>query len=680
MLDRREFLGRTGSGLLVLVAQGGADAQRGQALPQDLSAWLHIAPDGTVTAYTGKVEVGQGARTELAMVVAEELRAPLSQMKLVMGDTDLVPFDMGTFGSRTTPTMVPQLRRAAATARELLVERAAKRWNIGREQLRAADGKVTAGTRSLSYGELAAGEKLVHTIPAEVALTPPAEWKIAGKPAPKAGAEDILTGRHRFASDITLPGMLFGKVVRPPSFRAKLASVESAKAAAMPGVHIVRDGDFVGVAAAHPRDAERAAAAVEAKWEETPQPSAAELFGYLKAHAETGERPEIERGSVDRALADAEVKLKAVYTVAYIAHCPLEPRAAVAEWKDGRLTVWTGTQRPFGVRGELAEAFGIGEDRVHVIMPDTGAGYGGKHSGEAAVEAARLAKATGRPVKLVWTRAEEFTWAYVRPAGVIEVASGVTREGAITAWDFRNINSGGSGLPMAYEIPNQRIGFQPSETPLRQGSYRALAATANHFARETHVDELARAVKMDPLAFRLKNTRDERFRAVLEAAAERFGWGKKPAAGHGVGIAAGWEKGGYVAVCAEVAVENGKVRVERLVEAFECGAIINPDNLRNQVEGAMIMGLGGALFENVDFANGRILNARLAKYRVPRFSDTPAIETVLLDRKDLASVGAGECPIVGIAPAIGNAIFEAAGVRLRSMPLAPKGISGAALS
>jgi isoquinoline 1-oxidoreductase len=311
-------------------------------------------------------------------------------------------------------------------------------------------------------------------------------------------------------------------------------------------------------------------------------------------------------------------------------------------------------------------------------MPDCGGGYGGKHSGEAAVEAARLAKAVGKPVRLVWTRQEELTWAYFRPAGVIEVASGATKAGMITAWDFVNINSGGAGVQSAYEIPNQRVAYRPSEPPLRQGSYRALAATANHFARETHIDELAKAVGEDPLAFRLKNSKDERFKAVLVAAAEKFAWGKhKGGPGHGFGIAGGWEKGGYVATCAAVSTDQGRVRVERVVEAFECGAVVNPEGLQNQIQGAIMMGLGGALFEAIDFANGRIVNNRLAKYRVPRFSDMPVIETVLVDRKDLPSAGAGECPIVGIAPAVGNAIFDASGVRLRSLPLVPKGLPAA---
>jgi nicotinate dehydrogenase subunit B len=317
---------------------------------------------------------------------------------------------------------------------------------------------------------------------------------------------------------------------------------------------------------------------------------------------------------------------------------------------------------------------------VRVIVPDMGSGYGGKHSGECAIEASRLARAAGKPVKLVWTREEEFTWAYFRPAGVIEVTAGAKKDGTLTAWDFQNWNSGASAIRPLYDVPNLRTVFHSSRSPLRQGSYRALAATANHFARECHIDDLARAVDLDPLAFRLKNTKDARLRAVLEAAAKQFGWGKgKPAADHGFGIAGGSEKSSYVATCAEVAIErpSGKVRVVRAVTAFECGAIVNPDHLKNQVEGAVVMGLGGALFEAIDFADGKILNASLSRYRVPRFSDVPVLETVLLDRKDAPSNGAGETPIVAIAPAIGNAILHATGQRLRSLPMAPGGVVSA---
>jgi isoquinoline 1-oxidoreductase len=381
---------------------------------------------------------------------------------------------------------------------------------------------------------------------------------------------------------------------------------------------------------------------------------------------------------VDQAMASADHQLKQTYTVQYIAHTPLEPRAALAKWDGDQLTVWTGTQRPFGVRGQLAEAFRIPEDHVRVLMPDMGSGYGGKHTGETAIEAARLARAANRPVKVVWTREEEFTWAYFRPAGVMDVMSGVRKDGTITAWEFHNYNSGSAGIKTYYEIPNQRIVFHPVKSPLRQGSYRALAATANHFARESHMDELAHAVNMDPMEFRLKNLKNERLRAVFQAAAKQFGWGKTKAPGQGFGMGGGYEKLGNVATCAEVHVDrkSGEVKIDRVVTAFECGAIVNPDGLRNQIEGANVQGLGGALFEAIQFDNGKIINDRLSQYRVPRFSDVPVIETVLLDRKDIPSTGAGECPLIGLAPAIGNAIFDAVGVRLTALPLLPNGLKG----
>jgi isoquinoline 1-oxidoreductase len=425
--------------------------------------------------------------------------------------------------------------------------------------------------------------------------------------------------------------------------------------------------------------ANRAAESIRTQWDAPPQISDRELFDHLRkgTKQEDDDRDQFTVGSVEQARSQAAKTLKQTYTVAYIAHTPLEPRAAVAEWKDGKLTVWTGTQRPFAVRDELAQTFHLSENDVRVIMPDTGAAYGGKHSGEAAVEAARLAKAAGKPVKLIWSREEEFTWAYFRPAGVIDIASGVKPDGTLVFWEHDNYNSGPSAMRPPYEIANQRIEFHPSDAPLRQGSYRSLAAAANHFARESHMDELAHELKMDPLQFRLKNLKNERLGAVFQAAAEKFGWGKaKSSPGRGFGIAGGIEKGGHVAACAEVSVEHGAVRVVRAVEAFDCGAVVNPQGLKNQISGALVQGLGGALFEAIRFENGRILNPHLADYRVPRFSDAPQVEVVLVDRKDQPPMGAGETPLVGIAPAVANAIFAATGVRVRSMPMVPVGLPG----
>jgi len=683
-VDRRRFLRMLGGGVLIGAAAprlAGQESGRGPAggeAPREISAWIHVGPDGRVTVFTGKVDMGQNIRTSLTQQVAEELRVPMASISLVMGDTDRTPYDMGTFGSRTTPTMGPQLRRAASAARQALVELAAERWKVEAASLRAEGGRVVAAAgRGLSFGDLTQGRELVRVIPAEPSLQSPAEWKIAGADCERVDGRDFVTGRHIYPSDVTRPGMLFGKVLRPAGFQATLSAVRAEAAEKMPGVRVVRDGDFVGVVAPDAWTAERALAALQADWKVPEQPSSAVLFDHLKRTAETaGGRGDQEKGSVTEAMASAEVKLERTYTVEYIAHAPLEPRAAVAEWTGDHLDVWTGTQRPFAVREELAQAFRIPTDHVRVRVPDTGSAYGGKHTGDAALEAARLAKAAGKPVRVVWTREEEFTWAYFRPAGVITASSGARRDGTLVAWEFHNTNSGPAGIGTPYAVPNQRIQFHPAKSPLRQGSYRGLAATANHFARETHMDEIASETKMDPLAFRKKNLTDARLAAVFDAAAAKFGWEKRAKApGRGFGIAGGVEKGGYVATCAEVEVDPAtrRVKIVRVVEAFEAGAVVNPDGIRNQVEGAIVQGLGGALFEAVRFSNGKVDNPRFSQYRVPRFADIPPIEIVILDRKDLPPAGAGETPIVGIAPAIGNAIFDATGLRLRSLPLVPNG-------
>jgi isoquinoline 1-oxidoreductase len=689
-LQRRDFFKVMGAGIAVFsvaanaaAAQesGGRRSNRDQEQPKDISSWLHINDDGVVTVFTGKVEVGQNIRTSLAQSVADELRVPLASIRMVMGDTSLTPFDMGTFGSRSTPYMTPQLRRAASAARDLLLEQAAAEWKTTPDKLVASDGKITnpASGATLSYAQLARGKTLARDMPDADPVTPPAEWTVAGKPAPRVDAHAFVTGQHQYTPDLRPAGLLHGKVLRPPAFGATLVSVDLAAAKAMPGVVAVRDADFVAVAAPTERTAEKALAAIHAEWKSTPQTSSKELYPYLKKNLATEEKqPPHEKGSVANALAAASQRHEQTYTVAYIAHAPLEPRAAVAEWKDEKLTVWTGTQRPFGVQEELSGALHLPKDRVRVIVPDTGSAYGGKHTGDAALEAARLARAAGRPVKIVWTREEEFTWSYFRPAGVIEIKGGIAADGKLTAWEFHNYNSGGSGIQTPYDVANQLIQFHPVNSLLRQGSYRGLAATANHFARESFMDELAHAAQIDPLEFRMKNVSDPRLRAVFESAAKAFGWPqKKTQPGQGFGMGGGVEKNGYVATFAEIAADrnSGDVRVVRIVTAFDCGAIVNPDGLRNQVIGANIMGLGGALFESIEFENGRISNPHFAQYRVPRFRDIPQIEAVLLDRKDIPSAGAGETPIVGLAPAIGNAIFDATGICLRGLPLAPRGLN-----
>jgi isoquinoline 1-oxidoreductase len=699
-LQRREFFRVMGAGAVVLVASRALLAQQGRGgaaaagampavMPEDVAAYIHIGENGAVTAFSGKVEIGQNNRTMFTQLVAEELRVPVARVNVITGDTGRTPWDRGTVGSESAPILGTQFRRAGAAMRELLVARAARQWNVEASRLTVSDGRVSdpGSNRAASYAELVRGEQITEIIPKEIKPTPPSQWKIAGTDVPKVDGRDFVTGKHTYLSDMRLPGMVHGKVVRAPSYGATIDTVDASAAQAMPGVTVVRDGEFLGVTAPTLAAAQRAAAAIKVTWKEKPgQPSNAEIFDYLKKNsrvngATEGDRgtPDMDvwnQGSVEQGLAAAAHKLSQTYTIRYVAHCPLETRAGLAQWDGDKVTVWTGVQRLFGARGEIARAMRVPEANVRVITPENSPCYGGKHNADAGVEAARLAKGAGKPVKLVWTREEEFNWAYFRPGGTVEVQSGITADGKLTAWEFHNYNSGPGALGSPYKIPHKKHQFHNAESPLRQGSYRGLAATFNHFARETHMDELSYIAKIEPLAFRKMNTDDARLLAVYDAAAKQFGWGKaKTEQGQGFGIAGGMEKLGYVATCAEVRVTPaGQVRVARVVVAFECGAVINPTHLRNQIEGSVMFGLGGALFEEIEFENGKLRNGHFADYRLPRFSDMPVIETVVLNRPDIEPGGAGEVPMFGLAPAIGNAIFDATGVRVRSMPLARNGV------
>jgi nicotinate dehydrogenase subunit B len=659
-------------------------------------AWVHVSPSGTVTAFTGKVDVGQDNRAAFRLLVAEELAVDPGSVRIVQGDTDLCPYDAGTFGSRSMPEAGEWLRRAAAGARQALLDLAAQRWG--------------AGPARPAARELLTGLRRVVVLDREPPLTPPAAWRVAGhrpdladrKPGDRhegaagdiAGRLDAVTGRRRYASDFEIPNMRYGAVLRPPVRGAALRAVEVGAAEQMPGVEVVRDGEFVGVTAPDLVTARRAVAAIRADWD-SPAPIDGPMPGYLRAHPVGGKgwQQPVDHGSgeVGAALAGAVTVVQASYTTAYLAHVPLETRAAVAEWADGRLTVWTGNNVPFPVRARLAETFGLPQHEVRVIVPPTGGGYGGKR-GDEAIEAARLALATASPVKVHWSRAEEFQFGFVRPMAVIDIRAGLGSDGSIAAWDLLNINAGPQGTAFPYDTASWRLRYQPAASPLAQGSYRALAATANTFARESALDELAHAAGYDPLRFRLDRLADDRLAAVLRAAAERFGWEPVPRETkgrqtngrqtngrqtngrqtNGQGVALGLEKNGRVATCAEVTADaEGGIAITRIVTAYECGAIVSPATVISQIEGGTVMALGGALFEQVTLSDGRQETRSLAGYRVPRFNDTPEIEVVLVDRPDIPSAGAGETPLIAVAPAIGNAIFAATGRRLRALPLLP---------
>ena len=658
-----------------------ARAAYGGAQPDTQSAtWLTIRPDGSVTVYAGKVEYGQGIRSGLAVEVAEELRLLPSEIDVVLGDTDRTPWDMGTFGSQSTARVGLQLRRAAATAREALLELGADHLDLPTSDLLCREGLVTSrgdGDRAISYGALLEGKRIDRDIQEDIALTPADEFTVMGEPALRVDAIERVTGKAQFSQDIILPDMLFAHVIRRPSYGAKLVDVDASVAEQMPGVvRIARDEALVAVLAETDEQAEQAAKLVQARWDETAdQASQLDVPELLKR---TGADPFTtqEAGSLDEGFRQADEVLEALYYIPYVSNAPMEPRAAVAQWADGRLTVWAGTQRPFGLRAELAQRFELEETDVRVIAPEIGGGFGSKSVYPVASEAARLAKIAGRPVRVAYSRIEETTWASFRPAALIEVKSGFRSDGTIVAWQVNGYHAGdrpflgrrGSETP--YDVPNVNVTIYTSESPLRSGSYRSLGGAANHFARESHMDEIAAHLGLDPVEFRLRNLTHPRFRRVLEAAAERFGWsGAAPPSHRGVGVALGLDVGSYVAMCVQVEVQGSEVKVERVAAALDCGLTVNPEGATNQVEGSIVMGMGTALYEAIDFQNGHLLSAGFTRYRVPRINNSPAIEVALVGDAETPSTGAGEPGIVPVAPAIANAVFDLNGERHRELPI-----------
>jgi isoquinoline 1-oxidoreductase len=642
--------------------------------------WLTVRADGSVVAYAGKVEYGQGIRTGLAIEVADELRAPLASVEIVLGDTDAVPWDMGTFGSQSTARVGLQLRKSAATARQVLLELAADRLDLPLGDLSAQAGRVSSrsdASRGVTYAELIADARIVRDLDDAVALTPPSDFSAMGKPHARIDAEARVTGRARYSQDIVLDDMLFAAVLRRPWRGAVLWSVDASVPERMPGVvQVVHENDLVAVLADSDEHATAAASALRAEW------------GQPAAHASTLDLPEIlvrsghdpyvtqEAGSLDEGFRAASGVLEATYFVPYVSNAPMEPRAAVAAWEGERLTVWAGTQRPFGIRTELAERFGIAESQVRVVAPEIGGGFGSKSPYPVAHEAARLARIARRPVRVAYTRAEDMVYATMRPAAVIRIKSGFTSDGRITAWECHAYHAGdrpflgrrGSDSP--YDAPHVKVTTYTSDSPLSTGSYRSLGAAANHFAREVHIDELAEAVGLDPVEFRLRNLSHARFRRVLERTAEAHGW--QPSTGasrRGQGIAIGVDVGSYIATAVRLDVGGREVRLDCVTAALDCGLVVNPAGAKNQVEGSIVMGMGTALYEAIDFQDGRVLNAGFTRYRVPRSNDAPAIETLLVGDDDTPSTGAGEPGIVPIAAAIANAVFDRSGERHRELPI-----------
>jgi isoquinoline 1-oxidoreductase len=694
-ISRRRFIELCGSGVIVLVGVSplATWAQAGRTFyPEDFNAYLTIGADGRVTVFSGKIEMGQGVMTSQAQMVAEELCVSLASIDMVLGDTDRCPLDMGTFGSLTTRMFGPALRAAAAQARLTLLTLAARQLGVPIERLQVVDGMVTVlddPARTVRYATLAKGAAIAQIVDAKAGLREPANFSVMGSSPARLDGREKVTGSARYAADIRLPNMLYARLLRPAVHGATLQSVDTAAAKATPGVVVVKQGDLVAVLHADPEAAEAALGKINAKWN---APAKAALQGLdpdtIFAHLVMQAAPLktiSEHGDVDAQAPRAQQHFDSTFQKGYVAHAAMEPHAALASIDNGKATVWASTQTPFPTRDRIAAALGMDPHDVRVITPLLGGGFGGKSADSQALEAARLAKIAGKPVQVAWTRAEEFFGDTFDPASVVKIASGLTSDGQILFVDYTVYSAGDRGAAPYYDIAHSRFrgtgsapygaaGSGPSLHPFGVGPWRGPGASMNCFAMESQIDIMAAAVAEDPLAFRMRNLSDPRMRRVLKAAADAFGW--QPAAGpsrRGVGMACCIDAGTYVATMAQVQTDaaSGHIQVMRVVCALDMGVVVNPEGARMQAEGAVTMGLGYALSEELRFRDGDVLDRNFDSYVLPRFSAVPRIDVVLVSNDALAPQGCGEPPIVTSGAAIANAVFDATGARLFRLPMTP---------
>ena len=701
-LTRREVLQLLGGGIIILVTGCDVAAQRPQGrrerpeheLPEDFNAFLRIGEDGKVSCFTGKIEMGQGVITSLAQELADELDVSLDSVHMVMGDTDLCPWDMGTFGSMTTRFFGPALRAAGAEARAVLLALAAEQLGRPVGQLAVEDGVVfdraNRNTR-VSYAQLAKGKQIARHMKASVKT--PEAFKVIGRPTTRRDALAKVTGTAKYAGDIRPPGMLYAKILRPPAHGATLKGVDVSAASEVRGAQVVRDGDLVAVLHEHPDEAERALSMIKAEFEPSPLTvDDASIFDHLLKVAPEGEDVSRE-GDIKRGEARAAEVFDKTYLNSYVAHAPIEPHTAVVQVEGKKTTIWASTQSPFGARDDVAEALGCPAEDVRVIPSFVGGGFGGKTRNLQVVEAARLAKLAGRPVQVGWTRAEEFFGDSFRPAAVVKIRSGITSAREVAFWDYHVYFAGSRGGEHFYDIADYATvahgggwGGAPGSHPFATGAWRAPGNNTNTFARESQIDIMAAKAGADPVEFRLKHLRDEKMRGVLTAAAGKFGWtSARLSAGRGCGVALGIDAGTYVATFAEVEVDEktGSVQVKRVVSAQNMGLVINPQGARIQMEGCITMGLGYALTEEIHFRGGDILDRNFDTYQLPRFSWLPQIETLFVEDKSadpqatLAPQGGGEPAIITTGAVVANAICAATGARLLQLPMTPKRVAEA---
>jgi len=687
--SRRGFLKKLGGGIIVTFTIGQLSildgwANNPEAEVLNFNAYLRVKEDGRVDCYTGKIEMGQGVGTSLAQAVAEELEVSIYSIDMVMGDTELCPYDDGTWGSLTTRFTDPVLRAAAAEARIILIGLAATQLKVAPELLEAKEGIVYVKndpSKKISYAALTKGQKIIEKLSDKPVLKKAKDFKVVGTSIVRLDAESKVTGKAKYSGDIKLPGMVYASIVRPAVFRSKKISVDASKLADFEGAQLIEDGNLVAVIHSNSEIAYAAAQTVKVNWE-APKLNVNQdtIFKHLEDTIQTSKIHQ-EGGNLATGKTLSETLIEADYLDGYKAHASIETHCASCYFEGDKLTIWASTQSPFGTRKHIAKALNMDLEKVHVKQILLGGGFGGKISDNQAVEAARIAKISGKPVQLIWSRSEEFMLVGFRPAALMKVSSGVDRNGKLKLWNFDIYCAGTRGTSLFYEVEHNRTRMFDDKKvhPFDVGAWRAPGNNSTTFARESHIDVTAHKIGIDPLQFRLNNLKEGRMRATLELAAKTFGWDKPKKAGHGYGIALGEDAGTCVALIAEVFVDKatGIVQPIRMVCAQDMGQVVNPHGATIQTEGGLTMGLGYALYEDIAFDGGALKTTGFGNYEITRFSKTPPITCVFIDKMDAKPEGGGEPAIICVGGAIANAVFDACGARVNQMPISPERILAA---
>jgi isoquinoline 1-oxidoreductase len=709
-ISRRQFLQTVAgaAGLAVVWSSGVSAASPGldtaghlvanqerRSRPTDIDSYLAVNADGTITLMTGKVEYGQGIETGFAQLAAEELNVPFASVNVVMGITDKTPYDIGTFGSLSTRSTGPIIRQAAAEMHQWLVQLGAKHLGVSEDNVVAQNGAIMVRdnpSELVTYAELAAGNKAQKELSDDTPLKDPSTYTVVGQRIPRVDVPAKVTGQMKYGYDAQVPGMAHGKIVRPPATGTTLKSIDFSAAEAMPGVvGTFRDGDFAGVVASRREPVEAAVSAVKAVCtENTTGYTSENIFDVIQQTADKGQVLDEKPGDPDTALKGVAKPLSSAFNAPYVAHSPIEPKASLVRIQPDRVDVWTSTQAPFSDQEAVAKTLGVPLEQVVVTPLMSGGAFGSKTPSVTEIEAARLAKAVNRPVKVQWSREEEFQWGRPRPAAHIEIESGLDDQGNVAGWKYTfytatrylgaddptrcGADAGADALEI-YNLPNAKSTWYQGYAPFDPNFWRGNGASFHALSREVAMDELAEMAGMDPVSFRTKLLdKNPRMQAVMEAAVKEAGWTPGVGStGQGIGLALGFGDGTYVAEIAHVEVDktSGEILVKHVDVAVDCGLVVNPESVLHQVEGAVALSLSPTLQEAITFENGKVTNATFAQSNPLTIDKAPTVDLVFVEDKTQPMQGIGEPAVYEVPPAVSNAVYDAIGVRLREMPFTP---------